>query len=183
MPEPRFLFIPVELRNMIYKLVFEGSTVEFNHTNDGEPRPFEIAGHVDIIFTCKRCYDEGREALWRNVIVYGHDEDATLHDLSKHLGDFERSCIGEIREVKGDGRNNSGVTKLGLASFPRLKRYQFFAQNLCIVQQPQYVLYQADQQAWIQWALSVQRPNSNPNELLQAEWGIDVKKLEVELGE
>ncbi|KAI0817446.1 hypothetical protein GGR55DRAFT_18729 [Xylaria sp. FL0064] len=180
MAQPVFCSLPAELRVMIYDVLFEGATVEFNHTTVGKPRPFEIEGDLNILFTCRMCYNEGLEALWRDAIVYGPDSNATLFDLSKHLGENERKWIRDIREVDGDRRHNRGATKFGLSKFPNLKTYQFFARVPCIVQRPHYVIFQADQQAWIDWVLDTQCPNSDPHKLL-TKWRIDMTALRAEL--
>ncbi|KAI1356536.1 hypothetical protein F5Y01DRAFT_323920 [Xylaria sp. FL0043] len=180
MAQPAFGSLPPELRVMIYGVLFKGATVEFNHTANGAPRPYEIEGELNILLTCRKCYNEGLEALWKNAIVYGHNNNATLLDLSKHLGEQERKWIRDIREVEGDRRRTRGATKLGLSKFPNLKTYQFFARVPCLVQRPHYTVCQASQQAWIKWVLSLQCPNSDPHELLKR-WSIDVKELKAEL--
>ncbi|KAI0400327.1 hypothetical protein F4802DRAFT_501149 [Xylaria palmicola] len=123
--QSRLLSIPRELRDNIYERTFAGSAIRLRQDNFVMVRG--STKNVNILFTCRRCYDEGIERFWTVVVVHCNEyiepewPRAILFHLGLKLGPFARSRIRHIRGAAAEMYPNRG-----LALFPELRTCEFF---------------------------------------------------------
>lgn len=63
MAQATLLHLPREIRDQIYHLVFAGSHLHIHAQGLYGPYAMRVIGSVEILFTCRICYDEGRTAF------------------------------------------------------------------------------------------------------------------------
>ncbi|KAI0104773.1 hypothetical protein GGR51DRAFT_560771 [Nemania sp. FL0031] len=180
MEKRTLLTLPREIRDSIYHFIFAGSRLHFRPGFSTRPGWFRVAGDVDILFTCKMCYEEGRIAFWDEVHVYGWEgwPQTTIYDLSIRLSDLARSRIRHIRNLRGDNNHRPDETRLGLARFPRLRTCEFHGSPI-VVGVTESILLSGDDETLIDFAVSRQFANKDPHRLL-ARWNIDPKAYKVQ---
>ncbi|KAI1187114.1 hypothetical protein F5B17DRAFT_334538 [Nemania serpens] len=164
MAQATLLLLPREIRDQIYHLVFAGSRLHVYVWGINGPHQFYAIGAVEILITCRTCYDEGRTAFWDEVLVYGGDQWAriTVPQLSSYLDDLARSRIRHIRAVRGDPSS-----KISVAQFPRLETCEFFGRPLLANGFWYDVAFDdADDETWIEFATFGQFRRSKPQSLL-----------------
>lgn len=68
--QPHFLTLPVELRSMIYRILFEDSYIVMSEPDLGKGVDTFSTTNSDILLTCRFCYEEGRPALAATTVYF-----------------------------------------------------------------------------------------------------------------
>ncbi|KAI0459382.1 hypothetical protein F5B21DRAFT_299642 [Xylaria acuta] len=179
MAQATLLLVPREIRDLIYHFTFAGSRLHFGSGFMNVRCRWHVVGHVELLFACNRCYEEGRSAFWDEVIVHGYERwpSTTIYELSQNLGDFAKSRIRHIRCIRAV--RDTEENKLGLGQFPRLKTCEIFGWPV-IFGAPCSEFGNDDEQSWVDFAASRQFPGADPHRALEEYWKLDVKQYKVE---
>ncbi|RYO93390.1 hypothetical protein DL766_000780 [Monosporascus sp. MC13-8B] len=93
--EPSLLGLPAELRFVIYNFPFRGSRIDYDPTR----RPaLRATRHWTVLAACKRIYEEGRTAYWRETRVH-MGPGSEIAGLAARLPDFARGRMGHTRRL------------------------------------------------------------------------------------
>ncbi|KAH9994900.1 hypothetical protein F4779DRAFT_607866 [Xylariaceae sp. FL0662B] len=191
-----FLAIPPELRLLIYRNVFQGSSVGLIHRQrnsegsgpvaDGQPsETFVTSDYPSILLTCKQCYNEGLALFWQEtrviVRVREYPYASALFLLDRCLSGFAKANIKHIRDVELRRRSYHmahQATQEALDKFPRLETYQvslgwtrIFVNNIRRRRHPDLEYY--NNQQGLRDRIIAQFLGMDPHEYLRTVYGID----------